>query len=514
VEGRAVSAQGAAGRGVPDGAWAGAAWRRLAPLFAIDPRSLAVFRIALGGCLLAILAGYADAWGDLLAPDGPVPVQLLRAGLPSGLRLFLLPFELAPGFFPRLLFALLAGAGVLLVLGLYSRAACGVAWLGVNCLLVRGHFAQDYGDQLLVRLLFWSLFLPLGARFSLDAHLGRVQRSAGPVLSLASAALLIQVAATYLLAGLAKTGPEWRDGSAVTYVMSQSYWATPRSAWLLAHPGLASFLTRLTPWLEIALAGLLFSPLATPWARGLAVAALAGFHASLAAAITLGVAPFVSISGALAFLPGRAWERVGLAFGAAPPAEPRGERAPGAAASAWRRRARVLLLVPFALLLLNFAAGVRARPAPGADAPLAGPWRALSLALHLTQSWDMYAPGVDRDDGWFSAAGTLASGRPVDVLRGGEAPSLTPPAELPWAGASLRWGILRESVRTYPAPLGASYLDWLCRRWNAAHSGDERLVALRLDWVRIDRADDPHGLEPRRRALAGRRCAAPESPPR
>jgi hypothetical protein len=490
---------------------AGPVHRWVESAFAIDPRSLGVFRIALGAVLLAILASYTSVHGDLLSPRGPFPLSVIRQALPARARLFFLPYELAPGIAGWLLLTLLWGVGILLVLGLYTRFACVGAWLGLCSLQLRSLFVQDYGDQLLVRLLFWSMFLPLGARFSLDARLGRVRRQDAPVLSAASAGLLLQVAAVYLLAGLAKNGPEWRDGTAVFYVMSQSYWATPRSAWLLGQPELMRSLTALTPRLEIALAVLLFAPLALASARVLAIGAIVGFHLSLAAFITLGAAPFVSIAAALVFLPGSLWSRM-LPLRTESPAQAHRVSSAGEE-RVWRRLGRLVPVAPLAILVLNVAAPIyRGRPAADPP-PVAGIWQAAVVTLHLTQSWTMYAPGVDRVDGWLGAVGVLASGREVDVLREGEAPSLVPPARLPWAGDSLRWGLFRESVINYREQLTPGYLGWLCRRWNRSHAGQERLVDLRLDWVRIDRARDPAGREPQRHTLGRRTCPTAGAPP-
>lgn len=66
------------------------------------------------------------------------------------------------------------------------------------------------GDVILRLLLFWSMLLPLGARWSLDAaRAGR--RPPDLVTGGAAAALLLQVAFIYVFTGLKKTGATWNE---------------------------------------------------------------------------------------------------------------------------------------------------------------------------------------------------------------------------------------------------------------------------------------------------------------
>jgi len=76
------------------------------------------------------------------------------------------------------------------------------------------------GDDLLRLLLFWSLFLPLGRRFSLDSvrqalktppavHGGvAISRS---IVSLATVGLFIQITVMYVCNGITKTDSSWDD---------------------------------------------------------------------------------------------------------------------------------------------------------------------------------------------------------------------------------------------------------------------------------------------------------------
>ena len=100
-------------------------------------------------------------------------------------------------------------------------------------------------------MLIWTLFLPLGARFSVDAVRESLRAGADetppelaagvpradntPVASLAVLCLLLQLAAIYWFNALHKTGPTWRDGTAVHYVLHQERIVTGLGLWAREH---------------------------------------------------------------------------------------------------------------------------------------------------------------------------------------------------------------------------------------------------------------------------------------
>ena len=68
------------------------------------------------------------------------------------------------------LFVLAGVAAALLAVGWRTRIATFVSWFLLGSLHARNELVLDGGDHLLRYLLFWCLFLPLGARWSLDAR--------------------------------------------------------------------------------------------------------------------------------------------------------------------------------------------------------------------------------------------------------------------------------------------------------------------------------------------------------
>jgi hypothetical protein len=136
----------------------------------------------------------------------------------------------AIGYRTRLMHVLLA----LLTVSLNSR----------NIMLENG------GWVVLTELVVWSMFLPTGRRFSVDALRASLRsrreatpaalaeplpRDTTPVVSFAVAALIFQWVVIYYFNVVHKSGPEWRNGSAVYYFFQQDRMVTGLGAWLREH---------------------------------------------------------------------------------------------------------------------------------------------------------------------------------------------------------------------------------------------------------------------------------------
>lgn len=217
-----------------------------------DPTTLAVIRIGTGLVLLYVhLTGIAQL-SDFLGPNGWVDAPAIdqMSGLGQGSPDL---WEwIGHGWWgwslwshvqqPALLWTLYAGfllALLCLTLGLFSRVASLVVWIGHLSYIHRSVFIWFGMDTILAMLTFYLLFGPTGAALSLDRlrARGRQRLSATPppVWSANLVIRLIQVhmCIIYLCAGLAKLqGPHWWDGTAVWLIMLQPESAPFDLAWL------------------------------------------------------------------------------------------------------------------------------------------------------------------------------------------------------------------------------------------------------------------------------------------
>lgn len=283
---------------------------RIRILFGIDLRTLALFRILLAGVVIADLIGRARDLSAHYTDTGILP----RADLIGHLGQWQPSLHFASGSAAgqALLFFGAGLAALSLLVGYRTRAATVISWLFLVSLQARNELIAQGGDSLLSMLLFWGMFLPLGARASIDAALDRtVAAEPNAYCSVATAALLIQCMSVYFFSALLKSGPAWiPDGTAVYYALHIDYLATPIAVWLRQFPGLMTALTYYVWYLELIGPWLMFSPFIHVPLRLVVMVLLISMHIGFFLCLEIGIFPFISIASLLAFTPGSVWDRL------------------------------------------------------------------------------------------------------------------------------------------------------------------------------------------------------------
>ena len=477
-------------------------------LFGIDTRSLAVFRIALAAAIVADLLIRAADLTALHTGDGVLPRALLdeqvRARAPALVPvLALVPHLLLDGAAGQaLLFALAGAVAVLLAAGWRTRWMTVASWVLLMSLQARNPAVRNGGDEIFRLLLFWSMFLPLGTSWSLDAR--REGRPAPPRLLTggAPAALLLQVALIYPFNALYKDGAAWTtDFTALELFLGNATWSAAAGTALLAWPGLLQAMTAAILALEWCGWMLAFCPVRHGPARTLAVLLFAGFHGGILVLSQIDFFAAVGIVAWTVFLPAWFWTRVAAVGRRGPPPEAAPARQPVP-----RREGALALALLGYVVFLNVTGytGLFGRPAP---AVLQAP----ALVLQIDQQWNMFSPEPGRWSRFLAARGETAGGGTVDLLADGQPPgagdAMHPPSG---RFARDRWRAYFGYLHRQPAEarerLGGRLAAWLGERWNAAHGGDDR-----LERVRLYRVDAPIALagapEPDRRATRVRELA-------
>ncbi len=287
----------------------------LREIFGSDLRTLALFRVGLGALLLVDLALRARDLTAHYTDAGILPRAALLDTLSVGsFSLHLLNGTVA---FQVMMFIVAAVFALMLMLGSRTRLATIASWVLLLSLQNRNPQILSAGDSLILLLSFWSMFLPLGARYSVDAAL---DRQPGPVrnsyFTVATLALLIQGASMYLFGALLKSDAQWiPDGPAVYYALQLDYMVTPFGLWLRQFPDLLQGLTFSVWWLEIVGPILIFSPIFHRTFRTLCLGAFITLNLGLFLCLELGLFPLVSLVMNLAFVPGWMWDRMAGAIG-------------------------------------------------------------------------------------------------------------------------------------------------------------------------------------------------------
>ena len=303
--------------------------------FGLDLRSLGLFRAALGAVLLSDLALRAVNLRTFYTDAGVVPRDWMVSI--NGLwRVTLHAFN-GELWSAALLLGVEALAALALFVGWRTRLATVVAFVLHGSLLNRDILVLFGGDPLIMCLLFWGMFLPLGARWSVDAALGRKPLEANTHLSWASAGLLLQVLSVYFFSALLKTGHEWwPEGTAVWYALSIDGYISPIGEWLREFSPLTHALTYFVYFLELLGPPLAFLPyllaaaVAAFAARGASrlyafadatrfavMALLALMHVGFIVCLTIGSFPFISLASLTVLTGGWVWDALARAIGGA-----------------------------------------------------------------------------------------------------------------------------------------------------------------------------------------------------
>ena len=300
--------------------------RELARLYgSADPRSLGVFRIALATLLLFDVARRI--------PD--VPYFYSNTGFLTNHFALYRPmsshlFSVYHAFGDRelvvalMIFQILVNA--LLLIGWRTKVMQVLAAVLITSLNSRSILLENGGWVVLNLLTVWSLFLPLGKRFSVDALVAswRARREVNvealndrsspkknhdPVYSLAVTALIAQWVVIYVFNVVHKTGRPWRDGTAVYYFFQQDRMVTDFGAWVRNVIPLEGM--KAMSWSALAIESAIAILLVMPWSRHrarLAAFALAvALHGSIDAVVQLGPFSYAMMIMFLALLGPEHW---------------------------------------------------------------------------------------------------------------------------------------------------------------------------------------------------------------
>lgn len=507
----------------------------------IDPRSLGAGRIALGLVLLLDLVRRVPVITLWYSNQGLMPnhTVLWQPPFPYAFSFFFmasLPNEAAFGF------GLCAVAYFMLLVGNRTRLAHLASLLGVLSLHGRTLFIQNGGDVTLVELCVWTLFLPMGRRYSIDSWRGRraappppsaeplTRRDVAPpdgvpVVSLAALAIVAQLAIIYLFNALQKNGPTWRkDGSAIHYMLHSEGLVTALGLWVRGW--LTPRQSQVLTWAALTIEGLLPFFLLTPWgqryARRLAIALIVALHVGIGLFFNLGIFAPVMIAFTPLLVTTEDWDslerwwakRARLAADARgatslgfarllPTLERHGLLrlpAPNAAeAPPWRKslRARGGLLRESTVALLMIFATVRTLVDNAAVTHVNASLQprlvgVTTTYLQMLQAWLLFAPDAPTTDATVAVDAVTAEGRHVDPLNEVVSPNHS------WLGTEIRPRLGYDAFANayllrlpyYPAYFGA-FGEWILRYPERTGRVEDRIASFEV--IALDHDNPPPG---------------------
>lgn len=286
--------------------------------FAIDLRSIALFRMLLGSVILL----------DLLLRSRDLSVFYTDAGiLARGFWIdithrWMWSFHAVSGdlWWQILLFVAAGLFAVLLIVGYRSKLMAGLSFVLLASLQNRNGLLMQGGDLLLVIMCFWSLFLPLGARYSIDSAL-RLEHQKDPdfsgsndlldqrFLSIATFAITLQILYLYFFTALLKTGDAWTTRfDAAYYAVSLQHFATPIGEWFRNFPAVLNAGTIYVLAVEFIAPWLVLCPVLWPRVRVFGLLLLASLHAAFLLMLHIGLFPLIDFMALSLLIPGPVWD--------------------------------------------------------------------------------------------------------------------------------------------------------------------------------------------------------------
>ena len=276
----------------------------------LDLRSLAVFRI---GLALVVIADLIIRAGEITPHYSDAGVLPRTALIEQILQPWYWSVNLISGqpFVQALLFGFALFVALLLLVGYRTRLATIAVWAMIVSIHNRNPALIFAADDVLRALLFWAMFLPLGACYSIDSALNSSQEPLPRrILSVATVALILQQCYIYIFSAAFKTYSPlwWPNGEAVYYSFQFDQYGTALGQFLLNFPELLKLLTFSALIFEWIGPLLLFIPFRPGFFRCVAIVSFVILHVSFGLCFRIGIFPFLSTVSWLAFIPSFVWE--------------------------------------------------------------------------------------------------------------------------------------------------------------------------------------------------------------
>ncbi len=477
----------------------------LAPRYGLDLRSVALFRVGLGVLLLTDLFWRSLDMRAHYTDEGLMPRERLLGGWSSPLYY---SFHNWGGDLTSqiILFSVAAVFAFMLLVGYKTRLAAFMSWLLLVSLHGRNYLILQGGDDMLRVMLFWAIFLPLGARFSLDALLAPVGTQRGAkvgllgglsqrrVFSLASMVIVLQLLAVYVVTAHLKSGPTWHvQGSAIHLALYHHTFATEFAKLFRQLPvRWLQIMTWSVWWLELVGPFLFFVPWRTHLFRTLQVTLFCGFHFGLFLCMELGPFPWVAMVCWTLLLPSWFWDMPCYQLARARGLHQRLVRWAARATpllarlGRWlkapaRPRLRPTLAGLVVLFLFASYTGYGTVYAAFHRGSVDGKVFEPLIALRLYANWGMFAPNPPNTSGWFVTVAHQKNGHTVDVWNDGKPVSFDPPELASKTYKRERWRKFSDNILSdQHAVVRPYFLQWLCKEWNEEHQDGEQVSSIEL----------------------------------
>lgn len=276
--------------------------------YSLDLRALALMRIGIALLLLTDLIIRATDLEAHYTDQGVLP---LAAFYQHGLDHWRICIHTLSGnlWFQILLFFIAGIFHLTLLTGYRTTLSAFCSWLLLLSLQNRNPLILQSGDDLLLMVLFWGIFLPWGNYYSFD---GRAEsKNKITYLGTAGFAYMLLIFSLYAFSVTLKNSPEWKEeGTAVYYALSLDQMVQPLGKRIYPYPELLKALTYCVYYTELLVPFFFFIPIYNSFFRTAGVLILALFHLGIGLTLFVGLFFLIGIITLIGLLPERAMDKI------------------------------------------------------------------------------------------------------------------------------------------------------------------------------------------------------------
>lgn len=448
--------------------------------FSLDLRSLALMRILLSLVLLADLSIRISDLTAFYTDAGIVPRSLLQFEAYDYTNPYFFSLLNISGHWLPVLILYLAGfvSVIHMLVGYRTRWFTIITWILLVSIQNRNPFIIQGGDGYLRLILFWGMFLPWGARYSIDS--AGTESTNNKHSSLAGFAYIFQVISLYFFTGMLKNGEEWRSSfTAMYYALSLDQLVKPIGKFLLPYYEILEYLTITTLVIEFLIPVLLLIPFRKQVFRGIALILVVSLHLGIEVMMQVGLFSFISIAAASALAPtgfmdrlerGRIFNWVKgfnlpLFYDKLKSRVPRIKiNWPNWFQNSRRRLATIVVAVSFAIgLFWNLSTLYEVPPVMSKVIDPVGAF------VRLDQHWGMFAPSVFKEDGWYIKEG-YSGDEKIDLYTYPDSITYDKPRLAVRQYKSARWRKFGENlIFVDNIPVRETYCNYELQKWNRNH---------------------------------------------
>lgn len=371
------------------------------------------------------------------------------------------------------------------ILGYFTRFSNLVVWMLLCSVHVRNPFLLQGGDELLRIALFWSLFLPLGKKYSVDSKHKSSDEESLNVFSAGGFGFMILIFSVYYFSAVLKTSAEWRsEGTAVYYALSLDQMVLPLGKVILQFPMLCRGLTHFVFWTELLAPFLFFIPYKNNLFRTIGVVLLILMHLGIGMTLFVGLFFLIGISTLIGMLPAQTVNKIlsripaGLKNGRVLSFSAKVLPSFSSIRNFYSKLIDILTnfytetILTFALIFVICVCLIwNLGNIGGTGLTVSGPFRRMVYFLRIDQNWGMFSPGVFKDDGWFVLEGTTADKKKIDIYKGGIPSSPNKPDYVLDYIKDDRWRKYEENyIMVDNVYIRSYYCSYLINNWNKEHT--------------------------------------------